>query len=147
MSCNLTTKLASDGTASSGNHNRLAGHIPHDALHLGVHRISSQQVLNLHIAELGYADFPIDQLINTRKYFQLAAGLAADIENLLHRGPGCRRNGNHDLVNVIFFCQSADIVPVSCHQYPAEIFSPFARIIIHQAADILPDKLAVLNLF
>ena len=65
MSCDLTAKLASNGTASTGDQHYLSRHIPHDTLHLSVNGFSSQQILNLHIAELGDTDLPVHQLIDS----------------------------------------------------------------------------------
>ena len=144
MSCDLTAKLASNGTASTGDQHYLSRHIPHDTLHLSVNRFSSQQILNLHIAELGDTDLSIHQLINTRQHLQLTACLTADIQQFLNLSMRCRRNGDHDLINMVFLCQTADVLAVTCYQHTAQIFSDFTRIIIHQTTYILFHKLAVL---
>ena len=47
---------------------------------------------------------------------------------------------------MVFLCQSADILSITCYQYAAQILSNLARIIIHQATHILLYKLAVLQL-
>ena len=47
---------------------------------------------------------------------------------------------------MIFLCQTADILAVTCYQNTSQILSNLARIIIHQATHILLYKLAVLQL-
>ena len=145
MSCDLTAKLASNGTASTGDQHYLSRHIPHDTLHLSVNGFSSQQILNLHIAELGDTDLSVHQLINTRQHLQLTACLTADIQQFLNLSMRCRRNGDHDLINMVFLCQSADILSIASYENTAQILSNLARIIIHQAAYILLYELAVLQ--
>ena len=145
MSCDLTAKLASNGTSPTGDQNYLSGYIPHDTLHLSVNGFSSQQILNLHIAELGDTDLSVHQLINTRQHLQLTACLTADIQQFLNLSMRCRRNGDHDLINMVFLCQSADILSITCYQNTSQILSNLARIIIHQTAYILLYELAVLQ--
>ena len=60
---------------------------------------------------------------------------------------GCRRNRDHDLVDVVFLRQAADIVPGPRHRDAAQIFSLLPRIIVYQAAYILFAEPAVLKLF
>ena len=145
MSCDLTAKLASDGTASSCDQHDFSRHIPHDTLHLSINGFSSQQILNLHIAELGDTDLSVYQLIDSWQYLQLAACLTADIQQFLNLSMRCRRNGDHNLINMIFLCQTTDILSVTCYQHTAQILSDLARIIIHQATHILLYELAVLQ--
>ena len=49
MGCNLSAQLASDRTATTGNHNYLTGYIPHDGIQIYFNRVSSQKVIDIDI--------------------------------------------------------------------------------------------------
>ena len=63
MSCHLSAKLASDRTASACHKDNLACHVAHDLVKLHPDRLAAEQVLDLYLAELGYAYLALDHLV------------------------------------------------------------------------------------
>ena len=59
----LTAQLAADAAAAAGDQDGLAGKGFQDLLIIDLHLLTTQQVGDLHIAELGHTDFVIDQLV------------------------------------------------------------------------------------
>ena len=146
MEGQLTADLASDGAAPAGDQDHLALDIIHDLLHLQLHRIPAQQILDLHLPEHGHADLLIDQLVNAGKHQDLAACLLADIQKpLLCRGRE-GRNGDDDLLHLIFFRVIGNLLLPADHGNALEICTDLDRIIVYDTGDRPVQMLAVFHL-
>ena len=138
----LPADFTADGAASAGDQNHLVRHIIHDFVHPQLNRLTLQQVFNLHLAQHGYTNFPVDNLVQSRQGHYLAAGAAADFQNLLALCAGNRGNRHNDFPHMMLFCQHGNLCNRSRNRDSIEIFAYLGQVIIHQAYHLPADMLA-----
>ena len=136
MRGDLTAQLAANGTAAARHQNGLAGDRPKNFRHIHLNGFPAQQILHRHVPHFVNGNFPVDQLIDARQHFQLAAGFVADVQDLpliLRRGAG---NGYEDLFDPVFFNADKDILPAAHDGHALQIAVPFVGVVIDDALHI-----------
>ena len=146
MQCHLSADFASDGSSASCNQYDFALNIFHDFIHLEIDRLSSKQVLNLNLAEHGYTDFIVDQLIDSRENQDFTGCFLADIQQLFLGFSGYRWNRNDNLFDSIFFSIIGNHFFLSDDRYSLKIRSQFGRIIVDNTGNLPIQMLAVVHL-
>ena len=147
----LAAQLAADGTAAAGDHHHLAGDIPADLLQIHLNRVTAQQILQLHVPKLADTDLAADQLEHPRHRLHPAAGLAADVQNLLAVLSVAGGDGENDLIDLVLLHRIGDLLPPAGDLYTVQIPAALAGVVVddahHPAAQPgigidLPDQLA-----
>ena len=146
MQCHLSADFASDGSSASCNQYDFALNIFHDFIHLEIDRLSSKQVLNLNLAEHGYTDFIVDQLIDSRENQDFTGCFLADIQQFLLAFSGYRRNRNDNLFDSVFFSIIGNHFFLSDDRYSLKICSQFGGIIVDNTGNLSIEMLAVIHL-
>ena len=107
VSCDLAAELASDAPASAGHQYYLVGDISSDLLCRDLDRLTSQEILDLHVAQLGNCDVSVYKLVHARKNLQIAVGdLLADLQDFSLLRLACAGDCNDDLRNPVFLALS-----------------------------------------
>ena len=146
MGCNLPAQLTSDRSAAPGDEHLLALHIAEDRIQIHLDRISAQQVLHIHIAELAHIDLAVHQLIHARQRPQLTVRLLCDLNDLLDGTASGRRDRNDDLIDLMKRRILDDLVPAAHNLDALDISSPFLRIVIDDAPDPHGAEIAGIDL-
>ena len=79
----LSAKLAADRAAAARDQNGLVLQIARDLGQIDLYAVSSEQIKDIHIADLLNADLAVRKLGNSRENLQIAACFLANIQNLL----------------------------------------------------------------
>ena len=146
VQCHLSADFTSDGSSASCDQHGLALDIIHDFIHLKIDRLSSKQVLNLNLAEHGYTDFIVDQLIDSRENQDFTGCFLADIQQFLLAFSGYRRNRNYNFFDSIFLSIIRNHFFLSDNRYSLEICSLFCGIIVNNTGNLSIQMLAVIHL-
>ena len=136
MSRDLTAQLRSDGAASAGDTDHLSLYIADDRINIDLHRISSEEILHLNIVQLGDADLAVYQLVNSGERAHLALRLLADVKNSLQLCSGKGRDGNDDLVNVVFLHGCRNLISSADDLDALNEFAPLVLGIIDQTLQV-----------
>ena len=145
MSRDLTAQLRSDGAASSGDTDHLSLYIADDRINIDLHRISSEKVLHLNIVQLGNTDLTVYQLVNSGERAHLALRLLADVKNSLQLCPGKRRDGNDDLINVVFLHGCRNLISSADDLDALNEFAPLVLGIVDQTLQIHRGVMRIQN--
>ena len=129
----LAAQLAADGTTAAGDHHHLAGDIPADLLQIHLNRVTAQQILQLHVPELADTDLAVDQLEHPRHRLHPAAGLAADVQNLLAVLSVAGGDGEDDLIDLVLLHRIGDLLPPAGDLYTVQIPAALAGVVVDDA--------------
>ena len=80
----LAAQLRADGAACAGHQHAPAAEQRGDLRRVGLHRLTAQQILDLHVAKLADAGRTAQQLIHPGNDAGAHAGLLADVHDLAH---------------------------------------------------------------
>ena len=142
---NLPAQLAADGTAPACHHHHFAAHISHDFVYIDLNGFPAQQILYLHLLELGDGHIAVEQLVSPGDGPELAACLLADVQNLLPHLAVGGRDGEDNLVNPVFLHRVHNPVPSPNDGNPPQKLPMAARLVIDDAPHPQVDVLAHLD--
>ena len=77
--CDLAAQLAADGAAPAGHHDHFVLQHPQDLVVVDLHLGPAQKVRDLHVTQLGHADFPVEDLVDAGHGLHPAACVLAYI--------------------------------------------------------------------
>ena len=142
----LTADLASDRASSSSNKDDLAADIVSYFLHVEIHRLSSEKILNADISQHGDVDLLVDHLIDSRKHLDLASRLLTDIQQFSPLLVIQCRNRDDDLLDVIALRHLGNNLFPAHDRDPLQIRPDLIGIVIYDTWDFPVQMLAVLHL-
>ena len=133
----LTAKLAADAAAAARDEHDLILDIPGDLVQIDPHRVAAQQVFNIDLTDLLDIHLAVGDLVQTRQRAQAAAGLLADVQNvqpLLARGG---RDGEDDLLHIVFPRSPRNIRRAADDAHAAQVAAALGRIVVNDADDLV----------
>ena len=142
----LPAQLAPDGAASSGDHDHLILEHFHDLTVVDLDLGSPEEVCDLHIPQLGDADFLVQDLVYTGHCLHPAACVLADVQDGFPVGSRGGRDRVHDTRDLVFFYFLHDIVAVAHDGDPFQHPSPLIWVVVNDAAYLCVQVAAVHHL-
>ena len=140
---NLAAQFTADASAAAGDQHGLAGDIADDLFQINLNGLTSQQVLGIYIAQLADADFAVDHLENAGQHLYLAPGGGTDVQNLFALLGRTAGDGKDDFADLILPDHLPDLVAVSHNGNAAQPLVQFGGVVINDAGQPIPDKVAV----
>ncbi len=129
----LPAQFAADGAAPARNQHPFAPQQSLDRGRVGLDGIPAQQILDLHIPQLGHADSAVQQFIHAWHSFSRNAGLFADIDHFPDYLAGRCRHGDDHLSDLVLPGQFRNSVAISQHLQAMNAHVMFVHVIIDEA--------------
>ena len=142
----LAAELGADGPAAAGDQDGLAGDEGKNLLHIRLNRLAAEEVLHGDVLHGGHADLILNQLIDAGKLFELAAGLAADGEDLLLLFAGGAGDGKIDLVDFILLNSWEDVLAAADNGDAVDIAVPLVGVVVDDADDPVVRPVGLLDI-
>ena len=135
----LSAHLRTYGASGSGDQNRLSLGERFDKVQVKLYAFSAQQIVNIHIANLGNAEFPGDNVCDGRHGTKADLGAFTYLDHAPKLSGAGRRHGDGNFFYLALLAHLGELLDGTENRYSVDMSALLDRIIINKTDNLVLD--------